>query len=79
MQERMEMREHNDRLITGAPLTEQEIAAARSDSAQKAATTRRHRTWAEHLDQAAIDEALQTPTLPENTISQETIAHYLED
>lgn len=79
MQDRMEMREHNDRLITGAPVTEQEIAAARRDSAQKAATTRRHRTWAEHLDQAAIDEALQTPTLPENTISQETIAHYLED
>ena len=79
MSERMEMKAHNDRLISGAPVTEEELAAARSESAHKAVTTRRHRTWAEHLDADQVAAAIAPENEQTQPISEATIANYLED
>jgi hypothetical protein len=79
MQDRMDMKAHNDRLITGAPVTEEELAAARSESAQQSASTRRHRTWAEHLDQDFMANAMKPESIQPTIIDDATIASYLED
>jgi hypothetical protein len=79
MQDRMDMKAHNDRLISGAPVTEEELAAARSESAQQAASTRRHRTWAEHLDEDFMANAITPESDQPAIIDDATIASYLED
>jgi hypothetical protein len=70
---------HNDRLIKGQPVTPEEIAAARSESANQAVSTRRHRSWAEHLDQDQVNDAIAPENDHPTPISHETIANYLED
>jgi hypothetical protein len=47
METRMEMKAHNDRLITGAPVTESEIALDRIAKAETRATSRYQQTLAE--------------------------------
>lgn len=79
MQDRMAMQAHNDRLISGAPVTEEELSSARSEAAHKAVTTRRHRSWAEHLDADAISDAIAPESDSTPTIAESTIASYLED
>jgi hypothetical protein len=79
MSDRMDMKVHNEKLISSAPITEEEIAAARSESANQAVSTRRHRSWAEHLDQDQVNDAIAPENDHPTPISHETIANYLED
>jgi hypothetical protein len=79
MDDRLSMREHNDRLISGAPVTEEERAAARSESAHKAVTTRRHRSWQEHLDADQVSAAIQPERTETTAIPDSVIADWLHD
>lgn len=78
MDTRTDMRDHNRRLATGAPVTAEEIAAARSESAQRGATTRQINEWTQQLDDDATAAALATEPHGES-IPDDIIADWLED
>lgn len=80
VQDYQDMRDHNQRVASGAPITPDEIREARSESAQKAASTRRINDWSSELPEDIPAELLQdscnddAPTIPDAQI-----AAWLED
>jgi hypothetical protein len=78
VQEAKDLRDHNRRVINGDPITPDEIAAARSASADRAVTTRREREWSGEIDATATAAALQT-SAAENPIDDNQIAAWLND
>ena len=82
--EARDLREHNKRVISGAPITPEEIDAARHEAAAKAASTRRVNEWSSDLSEAEITAAansLHDPCTDDAPpeISSEDIATWLED
>lgn len=74
VQEAQRLREHNQRVISGDPITDEEIAAARSESASKGVTTRRIGDWEPAAGNIFDDAPAATAPIPEADI-----AGWLED
>ncbi len=80
VQEARELREHNRRVASGAPITPDEISEARHQSGLKAASTRRVNDWSDEMPEDMPADLLQdaraddAPLIPEDQI-----AAWLED
>lgn len=80
VREARELREHNRRVLSGEAVTDEEIAAARSESAQRAASTRRVNEWSADLGPDVPADLLQADCKPEEpAIPNEQIADWLND
>lgn len=78
-----DLREHNRRVVSGAPVTPEELAAARSEAGCQAASTRRVAGWGQEIDSATAEAAaaaLQSPCSEAAPhIAEEDIASWLND
>ena len=80
VREARELREHNRKLISGEPVTEEEIHAARSAAADKAVTTRRINEWAADMPEDLPADLMQPDCeSPANAIGDDQIAEWLND
>lgn len=80
VREARELREHNRKLISGEPVTEEEIHAARSAAADKAVTTRRINQWQEEMPEDLPADLMQPDCMNcEPAISSDDISSWLED
>lgn len=79
VREARELREHNRRVLDGSPVTDDELAQARSASAQQAASTRRVNEWQTHLPDVPADLLQSDCTEDAGPILNDQIAEWLND
>lgn len=76
VQDAQDLREHNRRVVDGEPVTQEEIADARSAAAHRAVSTRRKEEWAEATP--SMDGIFDNSTSKQEPIPEADIATWLE-